>query len=146
MKIGVVKETYPGEKRVVLVPSVLPSLIKGGMEVLIESKAGEQAGYSDSAYVEKGGVIADSREQVFQMADCILQVRLLGANLQEGKADLPGFRKGQMLIGMAEALSHSISPRLGGSRDNFVCLGTHASYYSCTEYGYFIFYGDCCRV
>jgi hypothetical protein len=37
MKIGVVKETYPGEQRVALVPSVLPSLIKGGMEVIIES-------------------------------------------------------------------------------------------------------------
>ena len=106
MKIGVLKETYPGEQRVALVPSVVPSLIKGGMEVFIESRAGEQAGYPDSAYVEKGGKIADSREQVFQMVDCILQVRLLGANLHEGKADLPGFRKGQMLVGIAEALSH----------------------------------------
>jgi len=106
MKIGVLKETYPGEQRVALVPSVVPSLIKGGMEVIIESRAGEQAGYPDSAYVEKGGKIADSREQVFQIVDCILQVRLLGANLHEGKADLPGFRKGQMLVGIAEALSH----------------------------------------
>ena len=106
MKIGVLKETYPGEQRVALVPSVVPSLIKGGMEVFIESRAGEQAGYPDSAYVEKGGKIADSREQVFQIVDCILQVRLLGANLHEGKADLPGFRKGQMLVGIAEALSH----------------------------------------
>ena len=106
MKIGVLKETYPGEQRVALVPSVVPSLIKGGMEVFIESRAGEQAGYPDSAYVEKGGKIADSREQVFQIVDCILQVRLLGANLHEGKADLPAFRKGQMLVGIAEALSH----------------------------------------
>ena len=43
MKIGVLKETYPGEQRVALVPSVLPSLIKEGMEVLIESKAGDQS-------------------------------------------------------------------------------------------------------
>ena len=59
MKIGVLKETYPGEQRVALVPSVVPSLIKGGMEVIIESRAGEQAGYPDSAYVEKGGKISD---------------------------------------------------------------------------------------
>lgn len=44
MKIGVVKETYPGEQRVALVPAVLPSLIKGGMEVVIESKAGINLG------------------------------------------------------------------------------------------------------
>ena len=69
-------------------PSVLPSLIKGGMEVIIESKAGEQAGYPDTAYIEKGGTIADSRGQVFEISDFILQVRLLGANPNEGKVDL----------------------------------------------------------
>ena len=106
MKIGVVKETYPGEQRVALVPAVLASLIKGGMEVVIESQAGEQSGYPDAAYVDKGGKIADSRDQVFEVSDFILQVRLLGANLNEGKADLQHFRKGQMLVGMAEALSH----------------------------------------
>jgi NAD(P) transhydrogenase subunit alpha len=93
MKIGVVKETYPGEQRVALVPSVLPSLIKGGMEVIIESKAGEQAGYPDEAYIEKGGRIADSRGQVFEISDFILQVRLLGANPKEGKVDLPSSKR-----------------------------------------------------
>jgi NAD(P) transhydrogenase subunit alpha len=106
MKIGVIKETYPGEQRVALVPAVLPSLIKGGMEVVVESKAGEPSGYSDSAYVEKGGTIATSRDQVFEVSDFILQVRLLGANPERGKADLKSFRKGQLLIGMAEALSN----------------------------------------
>ncbi len=106
MKIGVVKESFPGEQRVSLVPGVLPSLIKGGMEVVIESHAGEQSGYLDSDYVEKGGTIADSREQVFEVSDFVLQVRLLGANPTEGKADLGRFRKGQHLIGMAEALSN----------------------------------------
>ncbi len=105
MIVGVLQETYPGERRVALVPSVIPSLKKGGMEVIVESKAGEQAGYPDSAYTEKGAKIATSRAQVFEEADCIVQVRLLGANLTEGRADLSGFRKGQMLIGMAEALS-----------------------------------------
>lgn len=105
MIVGVLKETYPGEHRVALVPAVLPSLKKGGMDVIVESKAGEQAGYPDSAYIEKGGSIASSRAQVFEKADCIVQVRLLGANLAEGQSDLAGFRKGQMLIGMAEALT-----------------------------------------
>jgi NAD(P) transhydrogenase subunit alpha len=75
------------------------------MDVIVESKAGEQAGYPDSAYIEKGATIASSRAQVFKEADCVVQVRLLGANLTEGQADLAGFRKGQMLIGMAEALT-----------------------------------------
>lgn len=105
MIVGVLKETYPGEHRVALVPAVLPSLKKGGMDVIVESKAGEQAGYPDSAYIEKGATIASSRAQVFEKADCVVQVRLLGANLTEGQSDLAGFRKGQMLIGMAEALT-----------------------------------------
>lgn len=105
MIVGVLQETYPDEHRVALVPSVLPSLKKGGMDVIVESKAGEQAGYPDAAYTEKGATIASSRAQVFEKADCVVQVRLLGANPTEGRADLSGFRKGQMLIGMAEALS-----------------------------------------
>ncbi len=105
MIVGVLQETYPGEHRVALIPSVLPSLKKGGMDVIVESKAGEQAGYPDSAYMEKGATIASSRAQVFEKADCVVQVRLLGANPTEGRADLSGFRKRQMLIGMAEALS-----------------------------------------
>ncbi|GJL60566.1 MAG: NAD(P) transhydrogenase subunit alpha [Nitrospirales bacterium] len=105
MIVGVLRETYPGEHRVALVPAVLPSLKKGGMDVMVESEAGEQAGYPDSAYIEKGATIASSRAQVFEQADCLVQVRLLGANLTEGQGDLAGFRKGQMLIGMAEALT-----------------------------------------
>ena len=105
MIVGVLRETYPGEHRVALVPAVIPSLKKGGMDVMVESKAGDQAGYPDSAYVDKGATIASSRAQVFEKADCVVQVRLLGANLTEGQADLAGFRKGQMLIGMAEALT-----------------------------------------
>lgn len=105
MIVGILRETYPGEHRVALVPSVLSSLKKGGMDVLIESNAGEQAGYPDSVYAEKGGRIAATRAQVFEEADCLVQVRLLGANPKEGRADLSGFRKDQMLIGMAEALS-----------------------------------------
>ena len=117
MKIGVVKETYPGEQRVALVPSVLPSLIKGGMEVIIESKAGEQAGYPDEAYIEKGGTIASSRGQVFEVSDFILQVRLLGANPNEGKGDLPNLRKGQMLVGMAEARGNPQSVQALAARE-----------------------------
>ena len=93
MKIGVVKETYPGEQRVALVPSVLPSLIKGGMEVIIESKAGEQAGYPDKAYIEKGGTIADSRGQVFEVSDFILQVPPVGGQPQRGKGGFAKFSK-----------------------------------------------------
>ena len=109
MKVGVLRETYPGEHRVALIPAVLASLKKGGMDVIVESGAGAESGYPDEEYANKGAQVASSRDQVFKEADCIVQVRLLGANLQEGKADLRSFRNGQMVMGTAEALTNPSS-------------------------------------
>ncbi len=58
MIIGVPKESYPGERRVALVPMVIPNLVKAGFQVMVEAGAGEQAGYPDALYVEKGAKIA----------------------------------------------------------------------------------------
>ena len=57
MIIAVPKETYPGERRVALVPLVVPTLVKAGFEVVIEATAGLQAGYPDSVYQEKGAKV-----------------------------------------------------------------------------------------
>jgi NAD(P) transhydrogenase subunit alpha len=105
MIVGVPKETYPGEKRVSLIPAIIPALVKAGMEVVIESGAGSEAGYPDDAYTEKGGKIAGSRGEVFETAQIITHVRLLGANPEEGQRDLPLYKSGQLIIGMAEALT-----------------------------------------
>ena len=54
MIVGVPRETYPGERRVALVPAVVPSLKKAGLDVLVQAGAGLQAGYPDVDYAEKG--------------------------------------------------------------------------------------------
>ena len=105
MIIGVPKETYPGEHRVALIPASIPSLQKAEIEVVVEGNAGAEAGYPDSVFTEKGGKIASSRAQVFESADIVVQLRLLGANPDQGQADLSLLRQGQILVGMAEALS-----------------------------------------
>jgi proton-translocating NAD(P)+ transhydrogenase subunit alpha len=97
--VGVPKESYPGERRVALVPVVIPNLAKAGLEVVIEAGAGEQAGYPDSLYAEKGAKILPDRAAVFSQADIILQVLCYGSNDITGKADLPLFRRDQVLIG-----------------------------------------------
>lgn len=99
MIVGVPKESYPGERRVALVPLVLPSLAKAGLEVIIEAGAGEAAGYPDAAYTEKGAKIVPDRAAVFGTADIVVQVLCYGSNDVTGKADLPLMRKGQALIG-----------------------------------------------
>jgi H+-translocating NAD(P) transhydrogenase subunit alpha len=97
--VGVPKESYPSEKRVALVPVVIPNLAKAGMEVVVESGAGEQAGYPDATYAEKGAKILPDRAAVFGAADIVVQVLCYGSNDVTGKADLPLMRQGQTLIG-----------------------------------------------
>jgi H+-translocating NAD(P) transhydrogenase subunit alpha len=97
--VGVPKESYPGERRVALVPLVIPILNKAGLEVIVEAGAGEQAGYPDSVFVEKGAKIVPDRAAVFGNADILLQVLCYGSNDVTGKADLPLMRPGQALIG-----------------------------------------------
>ena len=104
MIIGVPKEMYPGERRVSLVPLVVPNLTKAGFEVAVESGAGADAGYPDSLYTEKGGKIVATRTELFSTADIITQVLCHGANDVTGKADLALLRKDQILIGFLRPL------------------------------------------
>jgi H+-translocating NAD(P) transhydrogenase subunit alpha len=97
--VGVPKESYPGERRVALVPMVIPTLAKAGLEVVVEPGAGEQAGYPDAAYAEKGAKIASDRAAVFATADIVVQVLCYGSNDVTGKADLPLMRRDQLVIG-----------------------------------------------
>src|SRR5271165_4898533 len=102
--VGVPKESYPGERRVALVPVAVPNLIKAGLDVIVEAGAGEQAGYPDAAYVEKGAKIVLDRAAVFGAADIVVQVLCYGSNDITGKADLPLMRRGQALIGFLRPL------------------------------------------
>ena len=104
MIIGVPKESYPGERRVALVPAVLPSLTKASLEVLVEESAGASAGFPDSAYVEKGARIAGARAQLFADAEIVLQVRSPGAAGDAGRGDLASLQSGQTIIGFSEPL------------------------------------------
>ena len=105
MIIGILKETFPGERRVALVPAMLPSLRKAGLEVVVEAGAGEAAGFPDSGFQEKEARIVASRGEVFSQADVIPQVRTLGANPEEGQADLELLRPKQTVLGFCEPLT-----------------------------------------
>jgi len=105
MIVGIVKESFPNEARVAMVPSLLPQLAKAGVEVVIESGAGEAAGFLDKEYSAKGAKLVSSRPEVFAKADLIAQVRALGANPEKGRADLEYIRDGQVIVGMCEPLT-----------------------------------------
>ena len=92
MIVGVPRETFPGERRVAVVPGVIANLAKAGLEVVIEKGAAAEAGYPDSEYEAKGAKVLSSRDDVFRAADIIVQVLCYGSNDRTGKADLPLLR------------------------------------------------------
>jgi len=105
--IGVPKETYPGERRVALVPVVIANLAKAGFEVVVQSGAGREAGYPDAQYLEKGAKVLPDRAAVFTAADIIVQVLCYGSNDITGDQDLRLLRRGQILIGFLRPFGSS---------------------------------------
>lgn len=108
MIVGVPKETFPGERRVALNPPCTGSLVKKGIEVLIEKGAGERAGFADTAYEERGARIVSDRAAVFSQADIIAQVRGVGANPVEGAKDLELLQEKHTLIAMLDPLAATV--------------------------------------
>lgn len=104
MIVGVPRETFPGERRVAMVPAAIPSLTKAGLEVVVEAGAGAPAGYLDADYAGKGAKILPTRADVFRAADIVIQVLCYGSNDRTGKADVPLYRNGQTLIGFLRPL------------------------------------------
>ena len=105
MIVGVPKETFPGERRVALVPAAVAVLTGKQLEVVVEAGAGAAAGFPDAEYADKGATVVPGRAEVFSAADVICQVRTLGANPVAGRDDLELIRTGQVLIGLAEPLT-----------------------------------------
>jgi H+-translocating NAD(P) transhydrogenase subunit alpha len=96
MRVGVPKESWPGETRVALIPPAATTLKKAGLDVVVETGAGTAAGFTDEAYTKAGASIA-SRADVFASSAILLQVRAV-------PAELPLLRPGQAVIGFADPL------------------------------------------
>ena len=97
MKVAVVKETAPGERRVALVPEAVAKLRAAGLEILVETGAGDGSWLSDDAFTEAGATIA-ARDELTAAADVIVTV---------GRPDervVAGLRPGQALLGMLAPL------------------------------------------
>jgi NAD(P) transhydrogenase subunit alpha len=104
MKIGLVKERAPNERRVALVPDALKALTAAGAEVLVESGAGDGAAIPDQLYADAGATIA-SRDDVYRDADVIVRVQ------KPSDSDVDSLREGQTVVGLLQPL---IDPQLMG--------------------------------
>lgn len=104
MRAGVIRESYPDEKRVSVVPGDIGRLKKKSIELVVESGAGEPAGFRDADY-EKAGATLQSRSEVLGSADVLLQVRGLGQNPDAGRADVDALETGRAVIGFLDPLA-----------------------------------------
>ncbi len=92
-RIGVPRETFPGEKRVATVPEVVEKLIKLGFRVAVESGAGEAANFSDEAYRAAGAEVIQGAAALWAAADIVFKVR------PPSKEEVALLREGGVLIG-----------------------------------------------
>ena len=107
MIVGVPTEKFPGERRVALVPELVPKLTKAGLEVLVQSGAGAAAGFSDRSYLERG---ARLEPEIFQRADILLKV-------QPPTADEIGrMKEGSTLIGFLQPYTSTAEIRTLAAR------------------------------
>jgi len=98
MKVGVLKETTPGERRVALVPETLARLRGAGLGILVQSGAGDGAWFADSAYAEAGADVV-SRDELLADADVVITI---------GRPDdhvAGALRSGQAVLGMLNPLA-----------------------------------------
>src|SRR5258708_12492329 len=93
MRVGVARETAPGERRVALVPETVAKLAAAGFEIVVEPGAGAAASFPDEAYSEAGASLGADWE-----ADALVKVRKPDA------AEAARLRNGQLLIGFLDPL------------------------------------------
>jgi NAD(P) transhydrogenase subunit alpha len=104
MKVGVARETAPGERRVALVPEALGKLTAAGLEILVETGAGAGSAIPDSAYMDAGAKVVSAVE-MYAQADVILRVQ------KPSSSEAAILRSGQTVIGLLQPL---LDPALMG--------------------------------
>ena len=111
MKVAVPREVWPGERRVALTPDATAALVKGGLEVLVESGAGAGAFHSDAVYEQAGAGIAPDAKALYGQADVVLKVQKPALD----EVDL--LREGTVLVSFLQALtSPDLVQRLAARR------------------------------
>jgi NAD(P) transhydrogenase subunit alpha len=98
VKVGVAKETAPGERRVPLVPDAASRLAPAGIELLVQAGAGEEASFLDSAYAEAGFKVVPDADVLHSQADVVVRIQKPSAQ------EISLLREGQVLVAMLQPL------------------------------------------
>ncbi len=106
MKIAVVREILPAERRVALVPESCAKLVKAGIVVAIERRAGTAAFFPDDAYEAAGAVVEDDPAALLAGADVVLKVQPPDFNAALGRHEADMIRPGAVLVGQLVPVRH----------------------------------------
>ncbi len=143
MIAGVITETLAGERRVALVPSVVPALAKIGVSVLVQQGAGAAAGFTDAAFAEKGAEIAPSAGDVVAKADLLLRVRVSPEGTEAGRQDLALLRPGPCRDCVSRSAERARSRAIAGGEERHRLLdGADAAHHARPEHGRALVDGD----
>jgi NAD(P) transhydrogenase subunit alpha len=116
MRIGVPRETAPGERRVGLVPESAKKLIQAGYEVALEAGAGEAAGYPDAGYREVGAAVEPDAAGLVGASDLVLKVGP-PTSAGDGRDEVGWMRPGAIYVGSLMPLRNTAAARaLAGRR------------------------------
>jgi NAD(P) transhydrogenase subunit alpha len=100
--ICVPREVASGEKRVALVPDVIPQLLKAGHKVSIEIGAGQRAGFTDEAYASAGATMTEDWPSLYSTGDLIVKVQRPLGGQGGSRNEIESFRGGAALIGLLQ--------------------------------------------
>src|SRR5438046_10212165 len=103
MRVGVPREIVPGERRVALTPDAAAALVKAGLQVLVETRAGESAVHSDAALDSAGARLVPDAGILYGQADVVVKVQ------KPALAEVDRLREGVVLVSCLQALT---SPQL----------------------------------
>jgi len=107
MKIAVLKETVPGERRVAVIPDSIKRLKKKGIDVLVQSGAGQESGFADTDYEKAGAVVIDVLEKLIAEADAVVKVQ------PPSVAEIEKFKAGSASISILQPFTrHEIVQKL----------------------------------
>ncbi|MCX7836059.1 MAG: alanine dehydrogenase [bacterium] len=118
MDIGILKETYANESRVILNPAGVAALTEKGHRVYVENSAGANAGWQDTEYMKKGAIITYSKEETISRSELILKV------LPPSKEEASLFETGQTLVSflLAAAMPKEIASILNEKKITAIAL------------------------
>jgi len=103
MKVAVPKEIRPGERRVALVPKDVQTLVKWGLEVVVEAGAGAQSSVSDEEYAKAGATVAASAAEAIRGAGIVLRVNPPSLTAPD---EVSSLAKGQVLVSFLSPLTN----------------------------------------